>query len=116
MSSGTPLSMDDIATLLAPKSKTAQAQLPHARPLQAGLLRWMDESNRCASRGCASPTFIRVRGIPYCTSHALNCINEEYMKLDGTYEKLDIDSCTCKAGKHSFNNIHTDDCPVFTLI
>jgi hypothetical protein len=116
MSSGTPLSMEDIGALLAPKDKTAQVQAPHARPMQAGLLNWMNEFERCASRGCGSPTFIRVLGVPYCTSHALNFINQEYMKLDGTYERLNIDSCSCNAGRHSYNNIHTEDCPVFTSI
>lgn len=80
-------------------------QLP--RPTQLGPLKWAEDTKPCCSRGCTSPTFIRVRGIPYCTSHALNVLNA--IILD-EIEGVDLTKCTCKAGRYSYGNIHTHDC------
>lgn len=48
---------------------------------QFGPLRRFDKEMRCASRGCGSSTFFRVRGIPRCISHALRELNEMLVEL-----------------------------------
>lgn len=45
-------------------------------PVQHGPLRWHDTADRCASRGCGSETYCKVSGIPRCTMHALQELNE----------------------------------------
>ncbi len=37
-----------------------------------GPLKWYDKEMRCASRGCRSPSYCKVEGIPYCVMHALH--------------------------------------------
>src|SRR3954454_18051305 len=64
------------------------------RPIQLGPLRWYDVTEPCASRGCTSPTYIRIRGISYCTSHALNMLNQIIIQ---ELEGVDTSQCTCKA-------------------
>lgn len=95
--------------------KAAQSQKlsPHERPIQLGPLRYVEKDDKCANRGCSTPCHIRIKGVPYCTTHALYSLNELYMMLDGTYEKYNIGDCVCNAGRHSKHNTHTADCPVF---
>jgi len=50
-------------------------------PPQVGPLRHFDVSSRCASRGCGSPTFLKVRGIRRCTIHALRELNQMLVDL-----------------------------------
>jgi hypothetical protein len=115
---GTPLSLDAIQALLNSDKKKPEAHKStlRERPVQAGLLRWSDKTKPCTSRGCRAPALIRIHGAPYCTTHALNVLNMECMKLDGTWEKYNLDSCDCNAGKHSRQNIHGEGCPVFNTI
>lgn len=67
------LSEDLIAELLETKAK-------FPAPEQKGPLRWFDNSSRCAARGCSSPTFLKLRGISYCTMHTLRHMNEMLIK------------------------------------
>jgi hypothetical protein len=48
---------------------------------QVGPLRLRDKSMRCASRGCASPTYVQVSGTPYCMMHALHKLNERLVEV-----------------------------------
>lgn len=122
MTGGTPLGMDAIEALLKSEPKSKQSAQggtvlsPHARPIHIGLLRWGEKTERCVSRNCSGPTYVRIGGIPYCTTHALNKFNELYMQLDGTFEKYNMSDCDCNAGRHSKNNIHTEGCPVYKAI
>src|SRR4051794_36486893 len=111
------LSMEQITGLLnLEKRKTQSAPQPSKaaqaldRPIQVGPLRYVDQDGKCASRGCSSPCRIRVVGIPYCSTHALYALNEHYMKLEGKYV---FDDCSCNAGRHSKNNMHTADCSIY---
>ena len=50
---------------------------------QKGPLRYYDNGNmRCLSRRCGSPTHYKLRGVPYCTVHALRKMNEELTDED----------------------------------
>lgn len=40
----------------------------------------------CSSRGCGSPTYLKLKGVPYCYAHIIRKANEllkEYEKLNG---------------------------------
>jgi hypothetical protein len=66
------LSPDIIKELL---NKELRA-LSSSAPQQSGPLRWVDKSDRCASRGCGTQTFAKVKGVPRCMKHALVELNE----------------------------------------
>lgn len=51
-------------------------------PEQFGPLRWYDKEMRCASRGCGSPTYCKLKGIPYCIMHSLKLMNELLVELE----------------------------------
>lgn len=84
----------------------------HPRSLQLGPLKWAEESKPCTSRGCGSPTMIRVRGIPYCTSHALQVLNQIILT---ELQHYDLSRCTCKPGVLSRGNIHNADCDMYQI-
>lgn len=65
----TSLTDDLIAELLAPQQ--ALQVVP-----QEGPLRFFDVEMRCANRGCSSPTYCKVQGVPRCFVHALHVLNE----------------------------------------
>jgi hypothetical protein len=49
--------------------------LYHVPPVQTSkFVRWMDKEMRCANRGCGSPTYIKVVGIPRCKTHAIHLL------------------------------------------
>lgn len=48
---------------------------------QFGPLRRYDKEMRCASRGCGSSTFFKVRNVPRCMIHALRELNEMLVAL-----------------------------------
>jgi hypothetical protein len=50
-------------------------------PEQFGPLRWYDKVFRCASRGCSSPTYCKLSGVPYCFMHCLKKMNELLLNL-----------------------------------
>jgi len=68
-----PLAEDELAEVLA-EPQTMREKYPV--PDQRGPLRQFEKEMRCASRGCGSSTFLKVQGIQYCTTHALNVLNE----------------------------------------
>lgn len=43
---------------------------------QEGPLRFVDTQGRCASRGCSSPTHMKVKGIYYCSMHTMIKLND----------------------------------------
>lgn len=43
---------------------------------QRGPMRQFENSMRCKSQNCGSPTFIKVQGVPLCLMHALRTLNE----------------------------------------
>lgn len=109
-----PLSPEEIDALLKGELKKSTGGdinvLP--RPKQLGPLRWRDERGYCTSRGCGSPCLIEVRGVYYCTTHALNVLNRIILE---ELEHVDLSECTCKAGVHSKGNIHTYDCAMYEI-
>lgn len=103
-----------IASLLKKEQEKAtgvkQSTTGGPRPVQLGPLKWHEATERCGSRNCGSPTRIRVRGIPYCTTHALNILNQIILQ---ELEHVDLSQCNCTAGVHSKGNIHTHDCTMY---
>ena len=71
------LTVEQIKELL---SKPEKGKV-YPRPVQKGPLRWFDKVNRCASRGCASPTYCKVEHVPYCMKHALDKLNDLCMEM-----------------------------------
>jgi len=69
------LAPEKIKELLEPK------QVGYPPPPQFGPLRWFDKEMRCASRGCGSPTYTQLEGIPRCGMHALKKMNEMLYEL-----------------------------------
>lgn len=106
------LDLETITALLT-EEKAAQGSKPSAatlpKPIQIGPLRYNDTTERCASRNCGTPTYITVKGIRYCSSHALYELNRLLLSSDN----YDYSDCSCKAGMHSKMNIHTSDCPIW---
>lgn len=50
-------------------------------PEQKGPVRFYDNTLRCASRGCASPTHFKVQGVPYCMIHVVWKLNDMLLEL-----------------------------------
>lgn len=71
------MALDDeaVARLLAIKDRTGADKVPRANP-SIGPLRYSETERRCASRGCGSSTHYAVQGVPRCTVHALQEMNE----------------------------------------
>jgi len=113
------LSNEQIQALLNPAKKQRTRRsledrtqtLIHSRPKQFGPLRYTDTTMRCAARGCSSPTFIKINGIPYCTTHGLYVLNKELID-----NKINLGECNCNSGKYSFGHVHTEGCPVYSYI
>lgn len=83
------------------------------RPKQIGPLKYFEQSSPCASRGCAVQCHVKVRGVPYCTTHALYVLNEIILR---ELEHIDLSVCECDAGKFSKGNIHTYNCPIVDIL
>src|SRR5687768_8718268 len=60
---------------------TEPQELATARP-QRGPLRFFDTTMRCASRGCSSPTWCKLFGVPYCQVHVDWIMNEILFSLN----------------------------------
>jgi len=58
------------------------AQRFNRESTQKGPLRYFDQTLRCTSRRCGSPTHYKFRGMPLCTVHALRMMNEELTNED----------------------------------
>lgn len=94
------------------RSATGSSGAGLPKPTQMGPLKWADITAPCTSRGCTSPTYIRIKGAAKCTSHALHTLNEIILR---ELEFIQLDECTCKAGANSKGNIHTFDCALVKL-
>jgi hypothetical protein len=88
------LSSEEIASLLAPKLKpkkdvrpkwqqyadgvSDERELRKRYPIhqQIGPVKLTDTERRCVSRGCSSPTYYKLQGIPYCSTHLIRLVNE----------------------------------------
>lgn len=68
------LTPQQIQELLKPKEK-APVGSKYPKTPQVGPLRWYDREMRCAKRGCSSPTYCKVQGVPYCMKHSLEELN-----------------------------------------
>lgn len=108
------MSPEEVQALLKKELIKSTGGNPNAlpRPIQLGPLRWYDTADRCAHRGCSSPTMIKIRGISYCMSHALTKLNEIILT---ELEHIDLSECTCNSGKHSNGNIHSVECQLYQL-
>lgn len=77
--SGRSVDPATIAALLS-KPDTAEARVYPVQE-QHGPLRRFEKEMRCASRRCGSSTFLKVRGVQYCTAHALIKLNEMLVEM-----------------------------------
>jgi len=66
--------IDFLQELLVEEPDQVESRYP--RPTQNGPFRFFDSEMRCASRGCGSPTRYKLQGIPYCSVHCLNRMND----------------------------------------
>lgn len=111
------LSVEQIDALLkgqGPSKKDGRVS-PFAPIIHVGPLRYSsDVFQTCAHRGCGAQCLITVGGVPLCSTHALTELNRLLMKTEG-YDWV-ITECTCKAGKYSDQNMHTDDCAVYAKL
>lgn len=89
-------------------NNTIKSKLKYNGAVSIGPLRRKDTVARCASRGCGTESYNTVNGIPYCTIHSLDALNEIILN----YMKIDTTQCNCQAGKYSRFNRHTGDCPL----
>lgn len=69
------IELDQLGTVISDEPKH------YPVPEQFGPLRWHDKEVRCASRGCASPTYLKVSRVPRCMVHALRELNEMLIEL-----------------------------------
>ena len=61
------LTDDFIDELLKPEERSSN---------QKGPARWFDKEMRCGMRGCSSPTYLKIQGIPRCMKHAIGELND----------------------------------------
>ena len=69
--------VDDIDKVLDPLKALRERYYVEQR----GPLLHYDREMRCASKGCGSSTFLKVKGIPRCMTHALTELNEMLVAL-----------------------------------
>jgi hypothetical protein len=76
------LSDEQIQALLLPKPRQHKPSgyvypgKKYAPPVQLGPLRVHDREQRCASRGCGSPTYYTFDYVPRCSVHVLWIMSE----------------------------------------
>jgi len=75
------LDADTIAALLTRDKQASDPRTRYPVPPQEGPFRWYDSEFRCASRGCGSPTRYKLQGIPYCSVHLINKMNDMLIEL-----------------------------------
>jgi hypothetical protein len=85
------LTLDEIEALTKPTPTPTPTPKPQFKsryepPKQFGPLRHFDQEMRCVSRGCRSPTYHKVKGIPYCMIHAMQELNSMVVKLEQTLD------------------------------
>src|SRR5262245_19553413 len=76
-----PLSLDEVTALLERDKHISLTKKGYPPNKQDGPLRWYDATMRCTARGCASPTYCKVDGIPLCTMHSLSRLNDMVIDL-----------------------------------
>ena len=69
------IELEELGTVIA------EGPLSYPAPEQYGPLRWFDKEMRCASRGCGSSTYCKLRNVPRCLMHALREMNEMLREL-----------------------------------
>lgn len=75
----------EVAELLTPQ----QLSPVNNAPIQtSNFVRWFDREMRCANRGCNSPTYLKVKGVPRCMMHAIRQLME---LCDEMYDQLKSD-------------------------
>jgi hypothetical protein len=62
-----------VDTPTKPKSSRLAELYPTTQ--QEGPVRYVDTEMRCGTRGCSSPTYIKVNGLPRCSAHAIKECN-----------------------------------------
>jgi hypothetical protein len=114
----TSLDLDQIAELLNKSERKPRATaIQHPRPVQVGPLRYNENPGACASRGCRSPTSIKIKGVVRCSTHALYELNRMIIDLSDDESVQDIlTQCSCKAGNYSRQSIHTSDCNIYSRL
>lgn len=83
-----PLSQEDITALLERKTRGSKVLKPDVPPVerylpepQNGPIRWIDKEHRCVSKGCSSPTYLKLQGVSFCLMHTLKKCNEMLIEL-----------------------------------
>lgn len=112
------LSYEQITAILAENAaqeRKAEPDAEYPRPIQVGPLKYHEKSERCASRGCGSPTYITVDNVRRCLTHALYELNRLIIAQDSILDSR-VKDCTCNAGRHSVGNCHTSDCATYIQI
>ena len=66
----TPLTAEEITALLEPQEVVRESTQT------SKFVRWFDKELRCASRGCRSPTYCKLEGVPYCTMHIIHHMDQ----------------------------------------
>lgn len=83
----------------------------YARCIQIGPIRYSQEHKTCASRGCGTSTYLRVDGIPYCTTHGLHYLNRMFLNNKVYVDMIyDLSICDCNPGKYSNGQCHAPEC------
>lgn len=70
------MDLDFLEELLSEEKEPTIMTGKYPIPEQRGPLRQFDSYHKCASRGCGSPTFYKVQGVPRCSIHALRQLND----------------------------------------
>lgn len=60
------------------RTKAHYAKLPEGGPVTL-----TESTSRCASRGCSSPTWYKLRGVPYCSTHLIVALTQEIVVTRG---------------------------------
>ena len=70
---------DTIAKKIEPKLRPTEiigSGYPHKNSRNTKHVTWVDKELRCTSRRCGSPTYIKVQGMPLCSTHAILRLSE----------------------------------------
>lgn len=85
------LSPEQIASLLAKREFKSK---PNAVD---GPARIYDKEHRCATKGCSSPTYYKIEGVPRCSAHALIILNDLVIEAQ--------DNMNARRGQFAFGDI-----------
>lgn len=90
-----------------------QTEVAETGAKSIGPLRLKDVLSPCTSKGCRVQTNITIKGVHYCTVHALDQLNLIFIRQSWISA---LEDCTCTAGKFSAFNRHTPDCALYSRI